>query len=418
MSIGRIIASRTAMFCCDMQDKFRPSIQHFPAILSNANRLLESAKILDVPLVVTEQYPKGLGSTCEELNIGHCKINCPKTKFSMVLPEVQAFLQSNSSRQTVVLFGIEAHVCIQQTALDLLALGYKVHIVVDATSSRTDVDRFFAFQRMRQAGAHLTTSESMILGLAGASDHPNFRELQKIIKTSAADTNLLQFSCIYAVKRMRGYHVFSCLLVSLLISTTCYYGDKLVAINSQTGNLLVGAVTDNLVHGTIAVVSWILGRYNHHLTKEKSGLRGDLTRGYRSGLATHTLIILESIICGVIACLIDLDHFVAAWSFDIEDALAAPVRGMLHNSAIVILLAVYHYYTPYLSLVILTVAFSTHQLREAVRRGLMFLPIGHTPPISYLLYLTAISLITVIFPRCIPSSQRTVQRDSLLLKEL
>lgn len=59
VSVGRLIASKSAMFCCDLQEKFRPSIRHFPAIISNANRLLQSAKILDIPLVVTEQYPKG-----------------------------------------------------------------------------------------------------------------------------------------------------------------------------------------------------------------------------------------------------------------------------------------------------------------------------------------------------------------------
>jgi hypothetical protein len=65
MSVGRLVASRTAMFCCDMQDKFRPSIRHFPAILSNANRMLQSAKLLDIPLVVTEQYPKGVSFKIE-----------------------------------------------------------------------------------------------------------------------------------------------------------------------------------------------------------------------------------------------------------------------------------------------------------------------------------------------------------------
>ncbi|XP_063680687.1 isochorismatase domain-containing protein 1-like isoform X2 [Bolinopsis microptera] len=193
MSVGRLIASRTAMFCCDMQDKFRPSIRHFPAILSNANRMLQSAKLLDIPLVVTEQYPKGLGSTCSELDIDHCSINCPKTKFSMMIPEVKSYLEEKKTRKSIVLFGIEAHVCIQQTAIDLISLGYEVHVIVDATSSRTDTDRVFAFQRMRQAGVFLTTSESMILTLAGGSDHPQFKQLQKIITTEAEDTKLLTF---------------------------------------------------------------------------------------------------------------------------------------------------------------------------------------------------------------------------------
>ncbi|MCL4141736.1 UNVERIFIED_CONTAM: hypothetical protein GTU68_051717 [Idotea baltica] len=96
--------------------------------------------------------------------------------------------------KSVILCGIEAHVCVQNTALDLIEKGIDVHVVVDAVSSRSMTDRMYAFERMKAAGAFLTTSESVVLGLAGGSHHPNFRELQKIIWESAPDTGLLGHS--------------------------------------------------------------------------------------------------------------------------------------------------------------------------------------------------------------------------------
>ena len=93
--------------------------------------------------------------------------------------------------KAVILCGIEAHVCVQGTCLQLLERGYDVHIPVDAVSSRTQIDRMFAFDRMKTAGAFLTTSESIILGLLGGSDHPKFREVQKLILSPAPDSGLL-----------------------------------------------------------------------------------------------------------------------------------------------------------------------------------------------------------------------------------
>lgn len=93
--------------------------------------------------------------------------------------------------KSVLLCGIEAHVCVQYTCLDLIQRGIEVHIVADAVSSRTQTDRKFALERMRSAGALITTSESVILGLVGDSSHPQFKEIQQLILTSAPDTGLL-----------------------------------------------------------------------------------------------------------------------------------------------------------------------------------------------------------------------------------
>lgn len=108
----------------------------------------------------------------------------------MVLPEVEEKLKENDTK-TVVLCGIETQVCVQQTTLDLLEKGYEVHVVADACSSRTMVDRMYAIERLRDCGAFITTSESIILQMVKDAAHPNFKEIQKVIATSAPDSGLL-----------------------------------------------------------------------------------------------------------------------------------------------------------------------------------------------------------------------------------
>jgi len=188
--IGKLIQSETAFFLCDMQDKFRPSIQYFNQILEVAQRMVKAANLLEIPVVCTEQYPKGLGNTVSELSEilkenSKSKI-FEKTKFSMLTDDVQSHLNSlDKTPQSIVLFGIEAHVCVQQTALDLLNSGFDVHIVADSTSSRSMTDRMLAFERIRQSGGFITTSESVLFMLMESSKHPKFREVQKLIIESA-----------------------------------------------------------------------------------------------------------------------------------------------------------------------------------------------------------------------------------------
>ncbi|CAN8004348.1 unnamed protein product [Ixodes hexagonus] len=193
-NVGRLSSQKTAVFLCDMQDKFRNTIRYFPEIVAVSQRLLKAGKALDMPVIVTEQYPKGLGRTVPELGLSDYPDLCPveKTQFSMVTSEVAQKL-TDAKVDSVVLCGIETHVCVQNTALALLEKGFNVHVVVDACSSRTMVDRFFGFERMKASGAWLTTSESVILGLLGGSAHPKFKELQKLIMEPAPDSGLLTF---------------------------------------------------------------------------------------------------------------------------------------------------------------------------------------------------------------------------------
>lgn len=172
-----------------MQEKFRHSIVYFPEIVAVAARMLRAARLLGVPAVLTEQYPQGLGPTVPELGAEGLPA-LSKTCFSMV-PAVQQELDHRPQLQSVLLCGIEAQACVLNTTLDLLDRGLQVHVVVDACSSRSQVDRLVALARMRQSGAFLSTSEGLILQLVGDAAHPQFKQIQNIIKEPVPDSGLL-----------------------------------------------------------------------------------------------------------------------------------------------------------------------------------------------------------------------------------
>lgn len=142
--------------------------------------LTQSASVLNIPCIVTEQNPEKLGSTCKEINISGAKV-FSKNLFSMNTPEVVSEL-NNLNRKSAVLFGLETHVCIFQTALDLIQKNYDVHIVVDGVSSQRDFDRATALERLKNIGCFLTTSESLIFALIKSADHQNFKQISNLAK--------------------------------------------------------------------------------------------------------------------------------------------------------------------------------------------------------------------------------------------
>jgi len=186
-----LLSTNCAVFCCDMQERFRSAIKYFSEISEVGKRLLEASKILDVPLIVTEQYPKGLLKTIAELDISHAKLVVEKTRFSMLEKEIEDFLCNHPNITSVILFGVEAHVCIQQTTLDLLSRGLQVFIIADATSSRSLTDRHMAFKRLGASGATVTTYESVLFQMIRDKTHPKFKEVQNLIKVLPPDTGLL-----------------------------------------------------------------------------------------------------------------------------------------------------------------------------------------------------------------------------------
>eukprot|EP01139_Manchomonas_bermudensis_P011048 Amastigsp_a341904_42.p1 type:complete len:213 gc:universal Amastigsp_a341904_42:749-111(-) len=181
---GVLDSARTAFFLCDMQERFRNVIFEMPHMITVAGRMIAAAKAFDIPVIVTEQYPKVFGATVAELDVSTAALVAPKTQFSMVVPEVMSSLKGLKGGQidTVVLFGIEAHICVQQTALDLARRGFGVHVVADGVSSQQPYDRRTALQRMPQSGVFVTTHQSVVYGLLGRAEGPAFKALVPVFR--------------------------------------------------------------------------------------------------------------------------------------------------------------------------------------------------------------------------------------------
>ncbi|KAF8529276.1 Isochorismatase-like protein [Hysterangium stoloniferum] len=185
--VVKVSPKNTVMLVCDLQTRLKPVVYAFDNVVATANKMLKVAKVLNVPVVVTEQNPKGLGPTTPELalsTLGPLHLGTfAKSLFSMITPQVTQVLTSREPPiKSVVLYGIESHVCILQTALDLLELQYDVHVLADGVSSCNKEEIPWALERMRQAGAQITTSESIAFQLTVDSASPNFKPLAGIVK--------------------------------------------------------------------------------------------------------------------------------------------------------------------------------------------------------------------------------------------
>lgn len=173
----------TLFLLVDVQGKLAHSMYDREALFANLQRLIRGVLVLELPILWMEQYPQGLGPTVPELAAllpGRQPI--AKTSFSCCGSE--AFLQALAAtgRWQVLLAGIETHVCIYQTTVDLLALGYHVEVVADAVSSRTAQNREIGLQRVRAAGASLTSVEMALFELQRVAEGARFKELLRIVK--------------------------------------------------------------------------------------------------------------------------------------------------------------------------------------------------------------------------------------------
>lgn len=174
-------AEESRLLVIDMQEKLVPVIHNSQEVVTNCAKLIEAANLLKVPVTATEQYPKGLGPTLPQLaaTILH---RPEKLDFSCSNCLHWGLAQDDSSgRFKVVIAGIEAHVCVLQTAMDLLAAGFRVYVAVDAIGSRKPLDRDIALQRLTAAGATLTTYESVLFEWCQRAGTPEFKTLSKLI---------------------------------------------------------------------------------------------------------------------------------------------------------------------------------------------------------------------------------------------
>jgi len=181
---GRLDASKATVFVCDVQERFRDVIDGFPHCVYVSSTMMRAAGILSLPVVVTEQYPERLGATVSELqpHISEAHPAIAKKLFSMCTPEVLLRLDGMPARTQVVIMGLEAHVCVMGTTLDLLDRGMEVFVLVDGTSSQRPTDRAVALRRMEQAGVHLATSEMALFQMLGTAEAPHFKEVSKLVR--------------------------------------------------------------------------------------------------------------------------------------------------------------------------------------------------------------------------------------------
>jgi len=174
---------RAALAVIDMQEAFRKIIGDFDQIAERISLLVQSAKLLDVPVIVTEQYPKGLGRTVQEIAAQLPDGSEPIEKMSFSACGVQEFdlrLRELHAEQ-VILCGIEAHICVSQTAHGLLQDGYQVHLLSDAVSTRLPRNREVAINKMSKSGALISSVEMALFELCPAGT-PEFKQMQLLIK--------------------------------------------------------------------------------------------------------------------------------------------------------------------------------------------------------------------------------------------
>jgi len=145
--------------------------------------LLEGLQVLKVPLLLTEQYPKGLGPTLEQISAA-MERNHPIEKIAFSCCDEPSFQNSleQSNRNTLIICGIEAHVCVLQTIIDLTGSGYKPVVVADCISSRNADDKRIALERMRAEGAMITTCESILFELTRVAGTDEFKAISRLIK--------------------------------------------------------------------------------------------------------------------------------------------------------------------------------------------------------------------------------------------
>lgn len=176
---------RSALLVVDIQEKLLPSIADGDRLVARANLLLDTAKLLSVPAYISEQYPKGLGATVNKLRIGSAVRVESKTMFSC--RECESILEAIDSKSidSVLICGIEAHVCVLQTAFDLLALGLRVHVAVDAIGSRNSVDLQAAIRRMELHGIVGSTAESAVFEWCETASAEEFRQVSELVKSSS-----------------------------------------------------------------------------------------------------------------------------------------------------------------------------------------------------------------------------------------
>jgi len=181
-NLGLLKRDKTAFMVIDIQERLMPVISNTEELYKNTNYLIKGAEILKVPLIVTEQYPKGLGHTISEVELPESQEVIEKMCFSCMLSDDVNSRLKSLNIEILVLAGVEAHICVLKTALDALKNGYEVHIVADAVSTRVPGNKALALERMRHSGAFITSTEMALFQLMDQSGTDEFKQISRLIK--------------------------------------------------------------------------------------------------------------------------------------------------------------------------------------------------------------------------------------------
>lgn len=171
----------TTIICIDLQKKLTDMLDE-NSIVNNAKKLLQAANILNIDTILTEQYPKGLGETIEDIKAIKDFKTIEKTTFSAL--QTKDFEQefAKLKNKNILIFGIETHICVLQTVIDLLQKNYNVFVLKDCSASRDKSNHKTALNLMQQEGAKIITLEIALFNFLKSSKHPNFKEIQALIK--------------------------------------------------------------------------------------------------------------------------------------------------------------------------------------------------------------------------------------------
>jgi nicotinamidase-related amidase len=176
---AKLQPDRTALVVVDVQEGFRKAIPDFERVAKAAATLIEGAEAIGFPMVITEQYPKGLGETAPEVAEHLPDAAEPLEKVCFSAADAEGF--DLGGRDQALVCGIETHVCVNQTVLDLLAAGTEVQVAEDAVGSRTEENKRVGLHKMERAGATLTSVETALFELLGKAGTDEFKRVQRLI---------------------------------------------------------------------------------------------------------------------------------------------------------------------------------------------------------------------------------------------
>ncbi|MFW5695733.1 MAG: isochorismatase family protein [Alkalispirochaeta sp.] len=180
----RVTRDNTVATIVDVQERLHPHMYDADRVLTKIRTLIGGLAVLEVPILATEQYPKGLGPTVEPVQdaLGDQFTPIIKSAFSCCDEPAFSDRLGELGRRTVLIAGIEAHVCVLQTTLDLLESGYDPVVVLDATSSRNARDQEIAARRIEREGGRITSVESVLFEIARVSGTDQFKAISKLVK--------------------------------------------------------------------------------------------------------------------------------------------------------------------------------------------------------------------------------------------